>query len=261
LPEYRQIKQLLASEVVGQLRVITMHYLGVIDYPGAAEFQGDWRHTVAAGGGVLMDMIHGVYLAEWLAGAPAKQVMAFVDAPTYAADTPVVEDLALVQIAFPSSYATIHMGWGEGVGGVDISGSAGHLRMRYNEYQTSGFNQPAELYTVQGWQRTDHSLENLPTHVDNIGRSFTELWADFHAAIQEKRPPLATADAGQRALEIVLAAYISDVTGRVVKLPLDRDHPVYQNGIAGMADVESWNESKTQAAGLFGLREYRRSVT
>jgi len=27
-----------------------------------------------------------------------------------------------------------------------------------------------------------------------------------------------------------------------------------------MSDVESWSESKTQAAGLFGLRDYRRSV-
>lgn len=255
LPEYRQIKQLIDAGTIGDLRVLTMHFLGVIDNPGAAEYQGDWRHTLAAGGGVLMDMIHAVYLAEWLLGGPAQQVMAFVDAPTYAHRQPQVEDLALVQIAFPTGYATIHMGWGEGVGGVDASGSAGQLRMRYNQYQTSGFNQPAELYTVRDWERTDHQLDNLPTHMDNIARSFTQLWQDFAAAIREKRQPLASAAAGQRALEVALAAYLSGLTGRAITLPLEADTPLYHQGIAGLKAMESWPQSRTQQAGIFGLRD------
>ncbi len=255
LPEYRKIKALISAGAIGDLRVLTMHYLGVIDNPGAAEYQSDWRHTMQAGGGVLMDMIHAVYLCEWLFGAPAQQVMAFVDAPTYAARQPVVEDLALLQIAFPTGYAVIHMGWGQGVGGVDASGSEGHLRMRYNQYQTSGFNQPAEIYTVRDWERSDHTLDNLPTHMDNIARSFTELWADFRDAIREKRPTIAPAKAGQRALEIALGAYQSGVTGQVVALPLEESNPVYQMGIEGLREVPGWAGSRTSAAGLFGLRK------
>lgn len=254
LPEYRQIKSLLEAGTIGKPRVVTMHFLGVIDNPGAAEYQSDWRHTIGAGGGVLMDMIHAVYLSEWLCGGHAQQVMAFVDAPEYQHRDPVVEDLALLQVAFPDCYATIHMGWGEGTGGVDITGADGHLRMRYNEFQTSGFNQPAELYTVRDWQRTDHPLDNLPTHMENIGRSFTELWADFRDAIAEKRPTIASADSGKRALEIALGAYLSGATGRIVTLPLAQDHPVYQNGISEIANVEIWSESRTNQAGLFGLR-------
>jgi predicted dehydrogenase len=252
-PEYRQIKALIDQGTIGDLRVLNLHYLGVIDNPGAAEYQSDWRHTLAAGGGVLMDMIHAVYLTEWLFGAPAQQVMAFVDAPTYAHRQPEVEDLALLQIAFPGGYATIHMGWGQGVGGVDASGSAGHLRMRYYQYHTSGFNQPAELYAVRDWQRTDHALDNLPTHMDNIAHSFTQLWQDFHAAIREGRPPLAGAEAGQRALEIALAAYLSGATGQVVTLPLDPDHPVYLHGLNGLKEVPAWQASRTRQAGIFGL--------
>jgi predicted dehydrogenase len=255
LPEYRLTKELLTSGVIGAPRVLTMQYLGVIDHPGAAEYKSDWRHTMQAGGGVLMDMIHAVYLSEWLMGEPAEQVMAFVDAPTYAARKPVVEDLALVQIAFKSGYATIHMGWGQGVGGLDASGSEGHLRMRYNQYQTSGFNQPAELYTVKNWERMDHTLDNLPTHSDNIARSFTQLWADFRDAIREKRAPIAPARAGQRALEVALTAYLSGTTGQTVTLPLDSNNPVYQKGIEGIKDVAAWSQSHTKAAGLFGLRE------
>ena len=253
-PEYRKIKDLITCGAIGDLRVLTLHFLGVIDYPGAQEYQGNWRHTLAAGGGILMDMIHAVYLVEWMFGAPAQQVMAYVDAPTYAHRQPEVEDLALLQIAFPTGYATIHVGWGAGVGGVDASGSQGHLRMRYNEYQTSGFNLPAELYTVQNWQRTDHPLENLATHSDNIAHSFTELWKEFHRAIREGRQPLASAEAGQRALELALGAYLAGVTSQVVTLPLDRESPVYQNGIAGLPAITAAPNSRTQQAGIFGLR-------
>lgn len=255
LPEFRQIKQLLADGLIGDIRVATLHFLGVIDYPGAAEYQADWRHTMAAGGGVLMDMIHAVYLAEWLMGEAAQQVMAFVDAPEYAQRAPVIEDLALLQIAFPSAYAVIHMAWGEGVGGLDISGAEGQIRMRYKQYQSGGFNQPIELYSIDSdWQRTDHALENLPEHMDNTARSFTELWADFRDAIREDRQPIAPAAAGARALEIVLGAYASAVTGRVVSLPLDKSSPVYLKGIDGIAEMDVWAGSKTRAAGIFGLR-------
>ena len=256
LPEFRQIKRMLADGLIGDLRVATLHFLGVIDYPGAAEYQSDWRHTMAAGGGVLMDMIHAVYLAEWLAGERAQQVMAFVDAPEYAHRQPVIEDLALAQIAFPTGYAVIHMAWGEGVGGVDISGSDGQIRLRYKQYQSGGFNQPVELYSVDtNWNRSDHAIANLEHHLDSVARSFTELWADFRDAIRDDREPMAPASAGARALQIALGAYVSGVTGKVVSLPLEPSHPVYQKGIDGIAELQAWEQSKTKRAGLFGLRE------
>lgn len=254
LPEYRLLKQLITSGIVGDLRVLNMNYLGVIDNPGAAEYKADWRHTMGAGGGVLMDMIHAVYLTEWLIGEQAVQVNAFVDAPTYAHRQPVVEDLALLQVAFPSSYALINMAWGQGVGGVDVSGSGGQIRMRYKDYQTSGFNQPIELYSVKDWQRTDHAIPNLLTHSDNIARSFTELWADFHRAIRKNDEPIAPARAGERALHLALAGYLSGATGRAVTLPLTNEHPVYQQGIVGIGEISIWDESRTKLAGLFGTR-------
>ncbi len=259
LPEFRQIKRMLSAGLIGDLRVAMLHFLGVIDYPGAAEYQADWRHTMAAGGGVLMDMIHAVYLAEWLAGERAQQVMAFVDAPEYAQRQPVIEDLALAQIAFPTGYAVIHMAWGEGVGGVDISGSDGQIRLRYKDYQSGGFNQPIELYSVdKDWQRVDHAIANLENHLDSVARSFSELWADFRAAIRDDRAPMAPAAAGARALQIALGAYVSGVTGEVVSLPLEPAHPVYQKGIDGIAELDAWEGSKTKAAGIFGLREEKR---
>ncbi|RMF80206.1 MAG: gfo/Idh/MocA family oxidoreductase [Chloroflexi bacterium] len=258
LPEFIAIKNLIQSGAIGQPRVATLHFLGVIDYPGAAEYKSGWRHGLEAGGGVLADMIHAVYLAEWLFDTPATQVMAFVDALEYADEHPVIEDLALVQIAFPNGYAAIHMGWGKGVGGVDISGSDGHLRMRYHQYQSSGFNRPEELYTVDAnWERHDHPIESLPAHAANIALSFAKLWTDFADAIATERPTVAPAESGLRALELVLGAYTSAVTGRVITLPLGKNTPVFSEGVQGLLHINPWPQSRTVAAKLFGIDEVR----
>ncbi|MDD9956476.1 MAG: Gfo/Idh/MocA family oxidoreductase [Anaerolineaceae bacterium] len=254
LPEYSKLHELVTEGLVGDLRVLTMHYLGVIDKPGAAEYQGDWRHTLAAGGGILMDMIHAVYLAEWFYGSPAEQVMAFVDAPTYASRMPEVEDLALAQVAYPGGYAALHHGWGVGVGGVDLSGSDGYLRMRYRDGQTSGFNQASEIFGVRDWARSDYQANDLETHTDNIARSFTRLWSAFVSAVRRGTPLVANGRVGARALEVALAAYLSGVTGRVVELPLEEDHPVFLQGIAGLPHSEVWPQGRTARSGIFGLR-------
>ncbi len=234
LPEYSKLHELLRQGLIGELRVLTLHYLGVIDRPGAAEYQGDWRHTLAAGGGILVDMIHAVYLAEWFYNAPAEQVMAFVDAPTYAARKPQVEDLALAQVAYPGGYAALHHGWGQGVGGVDLSGSAGYLRMRYHLGQTSGFNQAAEIFSVRDWVRSEHAADDLADQSANIARSFRTLWSEFASAARHGTPLLTSGAVGARSLEVALGAYLSGVTGKAIRLPLEQDHPVYREGLAGL---------------------------
>ncbi|MCB9452848.1 MAG: Gfo/Idh/MocA family oxidoreductase [Anaerolineaceae bacterium] len=252
-PGYKLVKSLIEQGEIGDVRVITLNYLGVIDNPGVREYQADWRHKLEAGGGVLMDMIHAVYLAEWLAGEKAIQVNAFADAPTYGYRNPEIEDLILLQVAFPSRYALINMGWGQGVGGVDVSGTQGHLRMTNEKYQTSGFNRPAELYSVHDWVRTDHEIPNEPDYLAHLAASFTGIWRDFCDAVREGRDPVATVDDAQRALEIALAGYLSGSTGRTIALPFPTDHPVYLKGIHGIADIASWENSKTRQAGIFGL--------
>jgi hypothetical protein len=56
-----------------------------------------------------------------------------------------------------------------------------------------------------------------------------------------------------RALEITLGAYLSGLTGRVVELPLTPGTPVYERGIAGLAEEAAWERSRTKAARLFGV--------
>ena len=52
------------------------------------------------------------------------------------------------------------------------------------------------------------------------GYGHTPLYADMINAIQNNRPPYVDAEAGRRALELVLAIYKSSATGEIIKFPV-----------------------------------------
>jgi len=123
-PEYKVAGKLILSGAIGALRHITLNFLGVPDSPGAAGYRPRWRHDPAeAGGGILMDMIHAVYVAELLMGGPIRAVSAVVDNLDHPGEA--VEDFTLVNYHFDSGYATVNMWRGGGPGGVEISGTGG----------------------------------------------------------------------------------------------------------------------------------------
>ena len=56
-------------------------------------------------------------------------------------------------------------------------------------------------------------------------------------AIENDRAPYVDAQAGRNALEMVLAIYKSQLTGRPVKLPLDSFSSAEMTGIFGYGDL------------------------
>jgi predicted dehydrogenase len=76
LPEIQAARRVIDSGEIGEVRSVIVNFLGVVDAPGASGNRADWRHDPAlAGGGVLIDMLHGVYIAELLLGAPLQEVV------------------------------------------------------------------------------------------------------------------------------------------------------------------------------------------
>ena len=68
----------------------------------------------------------------------------------------------------------------------------------------------------------DEAKQGLTEEVLNVyGNGHISLYADMIAAIKENRKPYVDAEAGLRALELVLAIYKSQKTGQPVKLPLE----------------------------------------
>src|SRR5215211_1361724 len=101
MPVYRDIKDVLDSGEIGQPEIAVLNYLGVEDRPGAAAYSPRWRHRAAdSGGGVLMDMLHVVYLANWFMGGPPTAVSAWVDKRLEGEGD--VEDIALVRYIYVS---------------------------------------------------------------------------------------------------------------------------------------------------------------
>src|SRR5206468_2503004 len=56
-----------------------------------------------------------------------------------------------------------------------------------------------------------------PAAISHVGHA--RQLADFVAAIEAGRPPLVDGREGRRAVEVILAIYTSNATGRVVELP------------------------------------------
>lgn len=250
-PEYVLLRQLIVESTIGDLRHFTLNFLGVPDNPGARDYRPRWRHDpAAAGGGVLMDMIHALYLAEFLMGKQIQAVSAVIDNLGNANGQ--VEDLALLNLYFQNSYATINMGWGKGPGGVEVTGSDGRILVFYQDYGTGPFSELESFTLVNGnGRQTFHPRQN------NTVNDFVAIHQDFVAAIQEDREPVATAENGRRALEAALAAYTSAWQGQIISLPLPQDHPVYLHGVTGLHRLTPRIDSPLVKRGLFGLEKRR----
>jgi predicted dehydrogenase len=246
MPVYRDIKDVLDSGEIGRPEIAEMNYLGVEDRPGAAAYVPRWRHNSAeSGGGVLTDMLHIVYLANWFMGGPPEAVSAWVDRRLDGEGD--VEDIALVRYDYPNGHALVNMAWGVGPGGVEIGGDTGRLIMETKGYGTHPFV-PAERLHVVGPSGERSWKPEEPVAYGMVG-----VLGDFRDAAADGRKPIASGENGLQVLDAVLGAYVAGALGSTVPLPLPTDHPVYQKGAAGIADLDLPASSPVVRRRLFGV--------
>jgi len=245
MPVYRDIRDVLDSGEIGQPEIAVLNYLGVEDRPGAAAYSPRWRHRAAdSGGGVLMDMLHVVYLANWFMGGPPRAVNAWVD-KRLEGDSD-VEDIALVRYAYANGQALVNMAWGVGPGGVEIGGTRGRVVMTNKDFGTHPFVPAARLDVVA------ESGSRSWTPRDPVAYGMAGIAADFRDAVAASRQPLASGESGLRVLDAVLGAYGSAALGAEISLPLPPDHPIYTKGSAGIAELDLPATSPVLRRGLFG---------
>lgn len=252
-PEILWLKDLILSGRLGEVQLLTQNYLSVEDRPAAAEYRPDWRHhPELSGGGVLMDMLHPIYLAEWLVGSPARSISAAVRPDPSRGGA--VEAFALSRLEFDRGYGLINMAWGEGPGGIEVAGTAGRALVFYENFGTCPFMplDRAYLVTAAGVETPD--LKRPHDYAGFFCETYRPLVEDFMASVREGRQPVAPAEAGQRALEIVLGSYESALLERVVRLPLAESDPVFASGLDGLKSLPFDADHPLVRSGLYGLR-------
>ena len=236
-PDFATVKRILDSGIIGRPYVVTLNFLSVREGPSVAEYQPAWRRDArVSGGGVLIDMVHAVYLVQWLMDEPIRAVSAALGQRRYGS----VEDLALCRFEFESGFGLVNMAWGYGPGGIEIMGTEGRLMLFNAGFGTCPFVGPEQLHVYRGNEKVtvDDSFLQLPypwkpSDATNPLRSIVR---NFAQAVAGQEELIAPGEQGCIALEAVVGSYASAARGRTVRLPLDPEDAVYQRGIHALLD-------------------------
>lgn len=185
--------------------------------------EAPWRGTWAMDGGTLMNQCtHGIDLLQWMMHDDAVRVQA----QTRRFSRPIeAEDFGAAIVEFRN-------------GGIGIiEGSATIFPSNINE-TLSIFGERGSVVIgglavnrIETWRFADadkrgdteekvinHNIKDPPT-VYGFGHS--ALFKDFVESITKNREPLVSGEKGRKALEIILAIYKSQKTGKAVELPCD----------------------------------------
>lgn len=228
----RKIREALEQNRFGRLFYGTAHVRWCRDrkYYAAAQWRGTWEQD---GGALMNQCIHNIDLLRWMMGDEVDEVAGMTDRLNH----PYIEaeDMGIAIVRFKNGAYGIIEGttdlypenleetlylFGE-KGTVKVGGKSVN---RIEEWRFSDMWDRPEQVTAA-------FSENPP---DIYGFGHIPLYADIMEAVRTDREPYVSAEAGKRALELVLAVYRSSAEGRPVKLPLE-------------------NAATTDFAGMFGV--------
>lgn len=183
--------------------------------------QAPWRGTWAQDGGCLMNQcIHNIDLLRWMMGDDVEEVMAYTDQLEH----PYLEaeDLGMALVKFSNgSYGIV-----EGTTNVypkNLEETLYIFGQRGTAKAAGTSDNMIEVWDfADGIDDPEHVKATYGENPPNVyGFGHTPLYADVIDAINNGRKPYVDAEAGKRALELVLAIYKSAAENRPVRLPLE----------------------------------------
>lgn len=182
--------------------------------------QAPWRGTWEQDGGALMNQcIHNIDLLRWMMGDDITEVVGYTDRLNH--DYLEAEDMGIALVRFNNgAYGII-----EGTTDVYPQNLEETLYI-FGEQGTVKVGGKS-VNVIEEWNFADKADEpeqvkaQYHENPPNIyGYGHNPLYADVIDAILNDRKPLIDAQAGKRALELVLAIYKSAAEGKSIKLPL-----------------------------------------
>lgn len=192
---------------------VTMRWHRDESYYSAAPWRGTWKLD---GGALMNQAIHAIDLLRWMCGNNIKSVYgktANVFHPYIEA-----EDVGAAVIEFENGCIATLEGTvnvpGENLEEhLTLIGRNGIMKLGGKSANTVEF----KYFAADGKSETNSLFEKTK---NVYGNGHTSLFADVTDAIKTDREPYVTVYDGKRALETVLAIYLSSKTGEKVELPL-----------------------------------------
>ena len=192
-----------------------------------------WRGTWEQDGGALMNQcIHNIDLLRWMMGDEIEEVVGMTDRLNHSYIE--AEDFGIALIKFKTgAYGII-----EGTTNIYPRNLEETLYL-FGEKGTVKAG-GTSVNIIEEWRFSDmldnpeevkRQFNEDPPNVYGFGH--TPLYADVIDAVQNDRKPYVDAEAGKRALELVLAIYQSAYTGAPVKFPLEKGTTIDYKGIFG----------------------------
>ena len=182
--------------------------------------QAPWRGTWEQDGGTLMNQcIHGIDLLRWMMGDDVVEVYGTTRQRFH--DYLEAEDVGVAVVKFANGA----IGTIEGTSNVYRRNLEESLYM-FGENGTVKIG-GASTNNIDIWDFADETESDVANkgfkeQTSNVyGNGHTLLYADVVDAVQNGRTPYVDAIAGRNALELVLAIYKSQKTGKPVSLPMD----------------------------------------
>ena len=184
--------------------------------------QAPWRGTWEQDGGALMNQcIHNIDLLRWMMGDEVSEVCAYTDKLNH--DYIEAEDLGMAIEKFKNgSYGII-----EGTTDIYPKNLEETLYLFGQKGTVKAGGKSVNI--IEEWlfenekedpEKVKQENSEMPKNIYGFGH--TPLYKNVITAIQNHTKPLVDAEAGKRALELVLAIYKSAAEGKPVKLPLDK---------------------------------------
>ncbi len=227
----QKIRSAVEKNRFGKLFYGTAHvrWCRDFDYYNRANWRGTWEQD---GGALMNQCIHNIDLLRWMMGDEVEEVMAMTDRLNH----PYIdcEDLGIAIVRFKNgSYGII-----EGTTNVYPRNLEETLYLFGEKGTVKAGGQ--SVNKIEEWRFSDEldSADDVKKEFGedppNIyGYGHTPLYADMIDAIQKKREPFVNAEAGRRALELVLGIYKSAAEGRPIKFPLQQCSTMEFKGIFG----------------------------
>ena len=205
----QKCRELLDKKAIGKPFMIRVRFAHGGPYPGWAKDDWFYRKDLAAGGAMLDMGIHAIDLCQWLFGP----IVAVSGRAVTLIRKIEVDDNAVLCLEFKSgALGYIEVGWTSkpGFNGLEIYGTEGTLICDYLKgLQLCGGKASAGTDSSVTWKTLDPHPATGGWNVE------IDHWMDV---VRGKEKLTMDSKAGRKALEVALAAYKSDKTGKRITL-------------------------------------------